>query len=121
MESDMDHRYFLNLFVDCTIGVPILWLNLKILHRICRYLRIKGIRSGDYGGHPPRWRWWLKQVVVYCIGVCWMKIGTLVVLGSLPYLDKVGEWLVGWTNGNTAFQIIFVMFVLVPGNTVLTT
>ena len=40
-----------------------------------------------------------------------MKIGTLVVLGSLPYLDKVGEWLVGWTKGNTALQIIFVMFV----------
>jgi hypothetical protein len=40
-----------------------------------------------------------------------MKIGTLVVLGSLPYLDKVGDWLVGWTEGNTALQIIFVMFV----------
>jgi hypothetical protein len=40
-----------------------------------------------------------------------MKIGTLVVLGSLPYLDKIGEWLVGWTKGNTALQIIIVMFV----------
>jgi hypothetical protein len=104
-------RYFLNLFVDCTIGVPILWVNLKILHRICRYLKLKGTRSGDYGGVPPKWTWWLKQVVVYCIGVCWMKIGVLVVLGSLPYLDKVGEWLVGWTKGNTTLQIIFVMFV----------
>jgi hypothetical protein len=103
--------YFLNLLVDCTIGVPILWINLKILHRICRYLQFKGTRSGDYGGIPPKWTWWLKQVVVYCVGVSWMKIGTLVVLGSLPYLDKVGEWLVGWTKGNTALQIIFVMFV----------
>jgi hypothetical protein len=40
-----------------------------------------------------------------------MKIGTLIVLGSLPYLDKVGELIVGWTKGNTALQIIFVMFV----------
>lgn len=40
-----------------------------------------------------------------------MKIGVLIVLGSLPYLDKVGEWLIGWTRGNTALQIIFVMFV----------
>jgi STIMATE family len=104
-------RYFLNLFVDCTIGVPILWVNLKILHRICRYLRLKGTRSGDYGGPPYKWKWWLKQVVVYCIGVCWMKIGTLIVLGSLPYLDKVGEWLIGWTKGSTTLQIIFVMFV----------
>jgi hypothetical protein len=104
-------RYFLNLLVDCTIGVPILWVNLKILHRICRYLKLKGTRSGDYGGVPPKWTWWLKQVVVYCIGVCWMKIGTLVVLGSLPYLDKIGEWLVGWTKGNITLQIIIVMFV----------
>ena len=104
-------RYFLNLFVDCTIGVPILWVNLKILHRICRYFRLKGTRSGDYGGPPPKWKWWFKQVVVYCIGVSWMKIATLVVLGSLPYLDKVGEFLIGWTKGNTATQIIFVMFV----------
>jgi hypothetical protein len=109
--ATLTKRYFLNLFVDCTIGVPILWVNLKILHRICRYLQLKGTRSGDYGGPPPRWTWWLKQVVVYCIGVSWMKIATLIVLGSLPYLDKVGEWLVGWTKGNTALQIIFVMFV----------
>jgi len=107
-------RYFLNLFVDCTIGVPILWLNLKILHRICRYFQLKGTRSGDYGGPPPKWTWWLKQVVIYCIGVSWMKIGALIVLGSLPYLDKVGEWVVGWTKGNTALQIIIVMFVLPP-------
>jgi len=103
-------RYFLNLFVDCTIGVPILWINLKLLHRICRFLKLRGTRSGIYGD-PLRWTWWLKQVVVYCIGVCWMKIGTLIVLGSLPYLDKVGELIVGWTKGNTALQIIFVMFV----------
>jgi len=43
-----------------------------------------------------------------------MKIGALIVLGSLPYLDKVGEWVVGWTKGNTALQIIIVMFVLPP-------
>jgi len=103
--------YFLNLFVDCTIGVPILWVNLKILHRICRYFRLKGTRSGDYGGPPPKWTWWFRQVVVYCIGVSWMKIATLVVLGSLPYLDKIGEFLIGWTKGNTATQIIFVMFI----------
>jgi len=107
----VDGRYFLNLFVDCTIGVPILWVNLKILHRICRYFRLKGTRSGDYGGPPPKWTWWFRQVVVYCIGVSWMKIATLVVLGSLPYLDKIGEFLIGWTKGNTATQIIFVMFV----------
>jgi len=109
-------RYFLNLFVDCTIGVPILWINLKILHRICRYLRLKGTRSGDYGGPPPQWNWWLRQVVVYCIGVSWMKIAVLIVLGSLPYLDKVGEVLVGWTKDNTTLQIIIVMFVLPPNH-----
>ena len=43
-----------------------------------------------------------------------MKIGTLVVLGSLPFLDKMGELLVGWTRGNTTLQIIIVMFVLPP-------
>jgi len=40
-----------------------------------------------------------------------MKLGVLVVLGSLPYLDKIGDFIVGWTRGNTTLQIIFVMFV----------
>jgi len=40
-----------------------------------------------------------------------MKIGVLIVLGSLPYLDKIGQFIIGWTEGNTAMQIIFVMFV----------
>lgn len=40
-----------------------------------------------------------------------MKVGTLIVLGGLPYLNKIGELIVGWTKGNTALQIIFVMFV----------
>ena len=50
--------------------------------------------------------------MVYCTGVFWMKFAVLVVLGSLPYLDKVGDFIVGWTRGNTTLQIIFVMFVL---------
>ena len=46
-----------------------------------------------------------------------MKIAVLIVLGSLPYLDKVGDFLIGWTQGNNALQIIFVMFVSSPFTT----
>jgi len=48
-----------------------------------------------------------------------MKIAVLIVLGSLPYLDKVGEMLVGWTKDNTTLQIIIVMFVLPPSHLLL--
>jgi hypothetical protein len=70
----------------------------------------ESIRSGNYG-HPPRATWWLKQSVIYFLGLLLMKLCVLAIFAFLPWIAWVGDWALRWTEGNTALQITFVMFV----------
>lgn len=70
----------------------------------------ESIRSGNYG-HPPRATWWLKQSVIYFLGLIGMKLCVLALFALLPWIAWVGDWALRWTEGNTALQIAFVMFV----------
>lgn len=40
-----------------------------------------------------------------------MKLCVLVIFALLPWIAWVGDWALRWTEGNTALQIAFVMFV----------
>ncbi|KAG9199387.1 hypothetical protein G6514_008546 [Epicoccum nigrum] len=106
--------YLLNLAIDTTIGIPILVLLLKVLHRAFLLTPLasppESIRSGNYG-HPPRATWWLKQSVIYFLGLIGMKLCVLALFALLPWIAWVGDWALRWTEGNTALQIAFVMFV----------
>ncbi|KAF1930311.1 uncharacterized protein M421DRAFT_58377 [Didymella exigua CBS 183.55] len=106
--------YLLNLAIDTTIGIPILVLLLKILHRAFLLTPLasppESIRSGNYG-HPPRATWWLKQSIIYFLGLMGMKLCVLALFALLPWIAWVGDWALRWTEGNTALQIAFVMFV----------
>ncbi|PSN64307.1 hypothetical protein BS50DRAFT_590143 [Corynespora cassiicola Philippines] len=106
--------YLLNLAIDTTIGIPILVLLLKLLHRAFLLTPManppESIRSGNYG-QPPRATWWLKQCVIYFLGLFGMKLCVFVLFLLLPWLGWVGDWALRWTEGNTALQITFVMFV----------
>ncbi|KAF2625041.1 hypothetical protein BU25DRAFT_300863, partial [Macroventuria anomochaeta] len=106
--------YLLNLAIDTTIGIPILVLLLKIFHRAFLLTPLasppESIRSGNYG-HPPRATWWLKQSIIYFLGLIGMKLCVLAIFALLPWIAWVGDWALRWTEGNTALQITFVMFV----------
>ncbi|KAF2853853.1 FK506-binding protein-like protein 2 precursor [Plenodomus tracheiphilus IPT5] len=106
--------YLLNLAIDTTIGIPILVLLLKILHRGFALTPLanppESIRSGNYG-HPPRATWWLKQSMIYFLGLIGMKLCVLAIFAFLPWIAWVGDWALRWTEGNTALQITFVMFI----------
>lgn len=106
--------YLLNLAIDTTIGIPILVLLLKILHRGAMLTPLanppESIRSGNYG-YPPRATWWLKQSVIYFCGLLLMKLCVLAIFAFLPWIAWVGDWALRWTEGNTAVQITFVMFI----------
>ncbi|EAT89401.2 hypothetical protein SNOG_02670 [Parastagonospora nodorum SN15] len=106
--------YLLNLAIDTTIGIPILVLLLKVLHRGALLTPLanppESIRSGNYG-HPPRATWWLKQSVIYFLGLLLMKLCVLAIFAFLPWIAWVGDWALRWTEGNTAVQITFVMFI----------
>ncbi|KAH6644172.1 FK506-binding protein 2 precursor [Boeremia exigua] len=106
--------YLLNLAIDTTLGIPILVLLLNLLHRAFLHTPLanppESIRSGNYG-HPPRATWWLKQSFIYFLGLIGMKLCVLVIFALLPWIAWVGDWALRWTEGNTALQIAFVMFV----------
>ncbi|EUC42591.1 hypothetical protein COCMIDRAFT_103136 [Bipolaris oryzae ATCC 44560] len=106
--------YLLNLAIDTTIGIPILVLLLRLLHRAFSLTPLanppESIRSGNYG-HPPRATWWLKQSIIYFLGLIGMKLCVLVLFTLVPWIAWIGDWALRWTEGNTALQIAFVMFV----------
>ncbi|KAF9425207.1 hypothetical protein BGZ94_007746 [Podila epigama] len=102
--------YFLNIFLDTTFGVGVLYLFLKGAEKYFQYRRIEGLRTGDYGNPPQFQRWW-KQTLVFSLGLVVMKIVVVIVL-TWPFLFTFGEWVLGWTLHDEKLQILFVMLIL---------
>lgn len=70
----------------------------------------ESIQSGNYGDPPKSW-WWLKQSVIYFIGLFSMKFCVLIIFLLMPWISKVGDWALRWTEGNERLQIAFVMMI----------
>lgn len=104
--------YLLNIGIDTTLGIPILIFILRIMDALASYTPLanppESIESGNYG-HPPRATWWFKQSIIYFIGLLGMKICVFFLIHFVPFIVKVGDWALRWTEGNTAVQVIFVM------------
>ncbi|KAI9495296.1 vacuolar membrane protein-domain-containing protein [Zychaea mexicana] len=106
--------YFLNVLVDTTIGVGILWFWLHSLQWIlARYLHVRYIRSGEYGPPPLRRRLlpWARQTAVFIVSEALMKLCVLGLFRLCPFLFNVGNWALRWTRGNHRYQVVFVMFI----------
>lgn len=100
--------------IQTTIGIPILILLLKVFTGLVAHTPMgkprESIQSGYYGEPPSAW-WWLKQSVIYFCGLFGMKICVLIIFLVLPWISKVGDWALGWTEGNEELQIAFVMMI----------
>ncbi|TQV99834.1 hypothetical protein V2A60_005264 [Cordyceps javanica] len=106
--------YLLNLGIDTTLGIPILIGLLHLLTAIVALTPVgkprESIQSGYYGNPPSAW-WWLKQSVIYFCGLFLMKICVLIIFITMPWISKVGDWALSWTEGNEKLQIAFVMMI----------
>ncbi|KAJ4297232.1 hypothetical protein N0V88_004150 [Collariella sp. IMI 366227] len=95
-----------------TVGIPILILIVRLLTRLVALTPLgnppESIQSGNYGSPPNAW-WWLKQSVIYFCGLMGMKFCVLILFMALPWLPHIGDWALGWTEGNEKLQIVFVM------------
>jgi hypothetical protein len=104
--------YLLNLAIDTTAGIPILILLLRLITRLVSHTPwgkpLESIESGHYGNPPNAW-WWLKQSVIYFGGLFGMKVCVLGLFLILPWISRVGDWALKWTEGNERLQIVFVM------------
>jgi hypothetical protein len=106
--------YLLNLGIDTTLGIPILIVILRLLTAGASLTALadppESIRSGNYGT-PPRATWWLKQSMIYFLGLLGMKSCVFVIFELLPWIVQVGDWALRWTEGNEAVQVAFVMLI----------
>ncbi|KAK3383258.1 vacuolar membrane protein-domain-containing protein [Lasiosphaeria ovina] len=104
--------YLLNLAIDTTLGIPILIIIVRVTTRLVSFTPLgkpaESIQSGNYGNPPNAW-WWLKQSVIYFCGLMGMKFCVLVLFMTLPWISHIGDWALGWTEGNERLQIVFVM------------
>jgi hypothetical protein len=100
--------------LQTTIGIPILVGLLRILHAAFARTPLanppESLKSGNYG-HPPRATWWLKQSLIYFIGLVGMKLCVFFLFQLLPWLGWVGDWALRWTEGKEWMQITFVMLI----------
>jgi hypothetical protein len=101
-------------FQQTTLGIPILIVLLRLMTALVSFTPLgkpaESIQSGNYGNPPNAW-WWLKQSVVYFIGLFGMKLCVLIIFIMMPWISQVGDWALGWTEGNERVQIAFVMMI----------
>ncbi|KAK3372445.1 vacuolar membrane protein-domain-containing protein [Podospora didyma] len=104
--------YLLNLAIDTTLGIPIIIIIVRVTTLLMAYTPLgkplESIQSGNYGNPPSAW-WWLKQSFIYFCGLMGMKFCVLVLFMVFPWISRVGDWALRWTEGNEKLQIVFVM------------
>ncbi|GMM36117.1 hypothetical protein DASC09_034420 [Saccharomycopsis crataegensis] len=102
--------YFLNILFDTTIGVPILWGLLYVIFNCAKKAGIEGINSGQYG-IPPRMSSYVKQLILYFIGLFSMKLLVYILLMSVPIFEDTADWLLSVFDPFPRMQVFMVTFV----------
>ncbi|KDQ64450.1 hypothetical protein JAAARDRAFT_28080 [Jaapia argillacea MUCL 33604] len=101
--------YFLNILIDTTFGVGVIYLILHVLTNILsEKLGLSGFESGQYGS-PPSLNYWARQAAVYVLSLTTMKIVVVGLFALWPGIVEVGAWLLSWLGSENAVQVIFVM------------
>ncbi|KAI6100172.1 vacuolar membrane protein-domain-containing protein [Pisolithus sp. B1] len=103
--------YFLNILVDTTLGVGLIYLVLQATtFLLSKKLHLKGFRSGQYG-NPPSLTYWARQAAVYVFSLTTMKFLVVALFAIWPGIFELGDWLLDWTSvgDGESFQVIFVM------------
>jgi len=102
--------YFLNILVDTTFGVLLLYILLKYLSwLLMEQFGFQGLQSGQYGD-PPKIKRWAKQLAVYLAALTLMKLAVIGLFAALPSLFRIGDWLLSWLRDNDS-QVIFVVLI----------
>ncbi|ODV89056.1 hypothetical protein CANCADRAFT_3696, partial [Tortispora caseinolytica NRRL Y-17796] len=100
--------YFLIFLFDTTIGVPIVYVFVRLFTIIGKWFNVEGIDSGNYD-EPPRYTWFFKQAFIYFLALTSMKAVTYTFIRVVP-LMWLAEFLLAWTNFNEQIRVGFVMF-----------
>lgn len=100
------------LSMKTTVGIPILVILLQVLTHGFLLSPLgnppESIQSGNYG-RPPKTKWWLKQSFIYFLGLLGMKACVFFIFQLCPWIIRVGDWALRWTEGDEMVQVFFVM------------
>lgn len=107
--------YLLNLLLDTTLGVGVLYLVLKMLNRVFDRMGFSQAVASGYYGKPPQFSIWLSQFSIFFMGLIIMKILVVIIIEIFPSIVELGHFLLSPLEklGDTRYQIIVVML-LVP-------
>jgi hypothetical protein len=101
--------YFLNILLDTTLGVYAIYITLFFLTwYLAEKLKLKGLRSGQYGS-PPSLNYWVRQLAIYVISLTSMKLIVIVVVSYWEGLSDIAAWLLSWLGNDDTAQVIFTM------------
>ncbi|QLQ81424.1 hypothetical protein HG537_0F01850 [Torulaspora globosa] len=118
-ESECDW-YFVNLLLDTTLGIPILWGSLILIETVLGFLHVTNVESGNYFPKyddetvekKPMFSAFLKQLLVFIGGLSLMKLCILLIL---KYFENAAYWfanlILGWSDNWPNFQVFLIMFV----------
>ncbi|KAH9948729.1 vacuolar membrane protein-domain-containing protein [Amylocystis lapponica] len=101
--------YFLNILIDTTIGVGVIYFVLHLLtwffSEKCHF---KGFESGQYGS-PPSINYWARQATVYVFSLMLMKLLVVALFAAWPGIFGLADWMLGFLGTSDAIQVIFTM------------
>lgn len=110
--------YFLSIVLDCTIGVFILYLVLRVVGGLCKdYFHVTQIESGEYGPDPkhPSRRAYFKQLAIYFGS---LMITKFILYGFVECFETQLLWItshiiLAWLDEYpNEFEIFVVMFIV---------
>ena len=81
-----------------------------VIHRsltyiLCDKFHLNGFQSGQYGD-PPSFAYCARQAAVYVTSLTTMKLLVVTLFTVWPNIKKIGQWLLSWTGGGDAAQVI---------------
>ncbi|KAI9453474.1 vacuolar membrane protein-domain-containing protein [Lactarius psammicola] len=101
--------YFLNILLDTTLGVYAIYITLFFLTwYFTEKLKLKGLRSGQYGS-PPSLIYWVRQLGIYVVSLTSMKLFVVAVVAFWDVLSDIAAWLLSWLGDGDTAQVIFTM------------
>lgn len=134
-EEDECDWYFVNLLMDTTLGIPILYYILHWIESIGTYCHIENIKSGDYftttptnedetthlecgfdknhhSHRHPQFQAFLKQFGIFIMALIIMKFIIYMILNYMePLAYLIANLVIGWSDPWPNFQVFLVMFV----------
>ncbi|CDZ98655.1 Protein of unknown function DUF3661, vaculolar transmembrane [Phaffia rhodozyma] len=102
--------YFLNVLIDTTLGIFIIWVLLRLsrwilvdtLGGVGWEMGIYRLRDGDV-----RYSFWAKQCFVYVSCLLGMKGVVVIIFSIWPGIFGFGSWILSWLDPHG--QVVFVM------------